>query len=269
MTDNNDIKEIRDLLERWYAGETSAAEEARLGDLLVSGTDLPEDLKAEVRLFAEFSLDEDELAEIPDVYEKRITAALEREMAAGTGKRILPAAHGWRRLRWAAVAAVACLAGLVFVFRENGSSVNSVGDVLTAREEQIRQTVRDTLLNVGTPQFAKAAVPVAGSRASGPDIKTRPKDVIPDSRKNRGKETSVYMIEAGENLYMPEYYRVIADAEDADSIVNSVFSQFESRLAMESSKLSNLELDYELEMVKAQNINNFIYMDDTYEKIPI
>ncbi len=262
MTTDKEIKEIRALLQRWYAGETSAGEEEHVGHLLCSRNDLPEDLEAEKRLFSTFR-DDGEVPEIPAEYSQRINEALEREISLGRRAPGRVASIRRRHSGWVAAvaAAIAGITALVFVFRDSGSSLNSGHQDLTAREESIHECSENSN-SEGLSTVAKATDEsrVATAKPAVARNSIVKKNRAPERVGNAGA-TSVYMHDAGENLRIPENYNVIADVEDADSIMNTIFSRFESKLAMESSKLSNLELDYEFEVIKAQNINNLQYLD--------
>lgn len=125
---NNEYREIRLLLARYYDGTASQAETRRLEEFFAQCADLPADLEADRALFEAMAGIACEPVEIPAGLSSRIDAALEAEMArdrmadadesSGTAGAAAAPRHGvWRRRLLTAVAAAACLAAAVTTVR--------------------------------------------------------------------------------------------------------------------------------------------------------
>lgn len=102
-----DILKLQSLLDRYYAGETSADDERQLRELLAH-PDLP----------AQFEADREMMGHIatllpPEDFEKRISGQIDRLAANGTSHRRV------MTFRWSAAAAVILIIGLGFSFFSN------------------------------------------------------------------------------------------------------------------------------------------------------
>ena len=84
---------IKELLRKYYAGETSPEEETRLSDLLEAAAKLPEELEADKAMFCALKNGVEE-AEAPEWLEARISEAIDKRQTLST-----PSFRG-RSVRW-------------------------------------------------------------------------------------------------------------------------------------------------------------------------
>lgn len=84
---------IKELLRKYYAGETSPEEETRLSDLLEAAAELPEELEADKAMFCALKNGVEE-AEAPEWLEARISEAIDKRQTLST-----PSFRG-RSVRW-------------------------------------------------------------------------------------------------------------------------------------------------------------------------
>lgn len=129
---DHNINEIRRLLALYYEGGLTASEEARLGEMLASATDLPADLEPDRRLFAAISAASERMLPTDEEtlnLERRIDLAISVERAREQKARRLKVAG------WCSAAAVAALA-VSFALRPGispeGGMVSSGHSALTA-----------------------------------------------------------------------------------------------------------------------------------------
>lgn len=106
---NTQISEIRALLERYYAGETSPAENKRLYALIDSATDLPDDIAADCMMLKAMR---ESCPEVPDTLLQRITDAVEE--AAKPKRRQYFTPRIFTRI---AAGAAACIAALAIIMQ--------------------------------------------------------------------------------------------------------------------------------------------------------
>lgn len=106
------LDDIRILLHKFYAGETSSEEEAELADFFSASDDLPEDMLADKRLFAtlaEMSNAED----VPEWLEERISSAIDRECSQSRHLRV----KKFKRLLTGAAAVLIVAFGVTLLLR--------------------------------------------------------------------------------------------------------------------------------------------------------
>jgi len=113
-----DLKQIKEILEKYYRGETST-EEDNLLRIFFSGTDIPEHLKTEAQLFTYFTREKDNT--LSGEMEKRLDS-----MISGSETRI-PAMEINRRYYWISAAAVILI--LLGLFLDTQIRRNSILEV--------------------------------------------------------------------------------------------------------------------------------------------
>lgn len=312
MKENNDIITIRLLLEKWYEGATTAAEELRLRNLLLSGNPLPADLEEERKLFSlifeEFS-DDAEIPQIPSEYADKINSALHSEMRKGqlfggfirrnmiigaaSCALILSAAFVTSHLISTdySVKSKAISANLtdsnsnVNRSSENESSILSAGNSPETQNEENPQKLNiDTLslinLHSEGNRLAKNSDKASNkdSRDSGRKVKTlNPEMNKEDETENkpfsnlspnlRGGTSSnksnthesefTYLTEEEEEMLARNNYRVIRDDKEAAEILNSIVSNIEVNMAIESMKMMMIETEYNVELNKYSNNDKY------------
>lgn len=238
--------EIRGLLDRWYAGETTPDDERRLAGLLASaGSDLRADLAAESALFAEMTQLKAEEAPVPEDLDRRIDSALEREMkgAAGFGT-----ASRRRRLvaGIAGAAAVCAVVAGVFLHMPRTGTPEGIASSVSPKIERI---LNDTAAAVEAMAVAPQAEIKPETLASvlnvrkHKSVKSR-KAVVKKSTVEEEYDEAV----ADDDFLDPEErerllaanYRIVENEAEADMIISSVFDRMESRVSREGMMISNI-----------------------------
>ncbi|MDE7463036.1 MAG: hypothetical protein K2M88_07735 [Muribaculaceae bacterium] len=319
MKENNDIITIRLLLEKWYEGATTAAEELRLRNLLLSGNPLPADLEEERKLFSlifeEYS-DDAEIPQIPSEYADRINSALHSEMRKGRlfggfirrnmiSRNMIIGAASCALILSAAfvtshlistdysVKSKAISANLtdsnsnVNRASENESSILSAGNSPETQNEENPQKLNiDTLslinLHSEGNRLAKNSDKASNkdSRDSGRKVKTLNPEISNEdktkiqafsnlspnlrggtssNKSNTHESEFTYLSEEEEEMLARNNYRVIRDDKEAAEILNSIVSNIEVNMAIESMKMMMIETEYNVELNKYSN-------NDTYHE---
>lgn len=312
MKENNDIITIRLLLEKWYEGATTAAEELRLRNLLLSGNPLPADLEEERKLFSlifeEYS-DDAEIPQIPSEYADKINSALHSEMRKGqlfggfirrnmiieaaSCALILSAAFVTSHLISTdySVKSKAISANLtdsnsnVNRSSENESSILSAGNSPeTQNEENPQKLTLDTLslinLHSEGNRLAKNSDKAANkdSRDFGRKVKTLNPEISKEdetenqpfsnlspnlrggtssNKSNTHESEFTYLSEEEEEMLARNNYRVIRDDKEAAEILNSIVSNIEVNMAIESMKMMMIETEYNVELNKYSNNDKY------------
>lgn len=293
MKDRIDNNKIRALLDRWYSGLTTPEEERMLADMLASSGNLPSDMEADRILFAELSLISEALPEMPEAYSSRINEALEKEMASE--RRVVPSVFkrlnkGWIG-RIAAVVAVS-VACAFFAMKMIDTPQMDVGVKNLALDGGVEKKMNmsdDTLQNhylalqathlevarvsAAEPANRTVAKPVTVKEKNGASVNKMRYDQSDsndyDSEDDYATCDSNYS-HPDEARFIRENYRVVRDQDEADAILSSIFSRLESNVAMETSKLSKIDLEYDSEMSRLSGIENVgLLKEYHHEKTPL
>lgn len=286
---NNEI-EIRELLRRWYDGTTSKEEERRLKCLLLRSSQLPPDLEADKKLFEGLSAMGEESVPIPDHLQSRISDAIEKEIK--TSKPLANKTHTElaslfraRKLRMAIGGVAVCLAGIFFTNRmmnipemkiEPGDklALNAPGKTfqtddslythhltLAATESEVKEEKKKKI---------QSLTPGKGVKATARARKNHNSAMVFNSTTGNEEDYTEYLSAEEEERLERRNYRVVRDEAEADAILNSFFSQLESNVAMETSRLSRVGLEYEAEMMKISELDNYNEIKPTdYEYSPL
>lgn len=273
------IAEMRDLLDRWYSGTATPAEEHLLSEAFRSERPLPEDMNLDRALFMELSEAREAESEFPVEYAERISSALEHEMAASRRMSGLSFLRGTRFRRIAVVAAVAvCFSfiGGVQFWRHSRSS-ESQTTLVTPGDNQgslarstVSPSVEDTLKVIPGLESALAE----DINRQGRVKPKKGRGIIRQKRNDEPANPNLVAAavieraetgEAGEYAYLsPEEeamlansnYRIVTDSREAKAILNSIFIQLESRVDLEANNISTLNEEYEAEINKLNTIVN-------------
>lgn len=301
MEETDKIKNIRELLEKWYEGISSPEETARLVTLITTAESLPEDLETDRLILSSLSPDKignsiEDLPEMPPEYQSRISEALEKEIkgqSVGTksADRIAILFKGKRRW-WSVAACVVCLMSLGFMYKllfiESGEKQEIAryeSPFQGLNQDNMTLESDDTLtLNLREPDLNGARVVAAVSDASkrniirkgsegnaSPAIKSESLDVETEKEKEGPNPVQyAYLSADEEEMLALRNYRIVRDPAEADEILSSIFGRMESNVEMESCRLSRIELEYDSEMVKFANFeNNITYNKEYHEEDPI
>lgn len=237
--------EIRGLLDRWYAGETTPDDERRLAGLLASaGTDLPADLAADSALFAELTQLKTEETPVPGELDRRIDSAIEREMsgAAGFGKAV-------RRRIAAGIAGAAAVCAVVAGVFLHIPQTDAPERIASSISPKIERILNDTAAAVGAMAVAPQAEIKPETLASVENIRKykvskRRKAVVKKSMADEEYDEAV----AEDDFLDPEErerllaanFRIVESEAEADMIISSVFDRMESRVSREGIMISNI-----------------------------
>lgn len=266
----NRNQEIRDKLDRWYAGVTSPDEERRLKELLATTAPLPADLETERRLFSDMSEAAVDTVDMPAEYAARIESALEAEIAREATVR-RNGTWPWRRRLLTVGGAAACLLAAWFGFRTiNGPNIaeenvqvryanvekpvanEKIIAVAPTRENQpgSEQGVSPVRTSSPTHTLAKAPKKEAPSTHYGAvsdrrnDEYDNLRDVLTDP------DDDMYLSPEEESRLIAANYHVVDNEQEAYAMLNSVFGRLEGNVARESYKMQDISTQYEMEVTR-------------------
>ncbi len=246
----NEYDDIREILNRWYDGNTTPAEQQRLADFFATDRELPADLEMEREMFRAMAEAGGDYAEMPVEVSERITAALEAEMA---GERVEQRnGFGWRRRAVTACAAAACMAMILTIPFLKSNDKAMIGDkagMAVSETPDARRASTDTMLFM-TPELPRAVVPAvekesrklasAQKKASRHAVKRKPVETDSDD--------DLYLSEEEEERLVAANYHVVTDEREAHAILSTVFVRLESGMTEENFKISDVRARYEVEM---------------------
>lgn len=246
----NEYNDIREILNRWYDGNTTPAEQQRLAYFFATDRELPADLEMEREMFRAMTEAGEDYAEMPVEVSEHITAALEAEMS---GERSLRRkGSGWRSRAMTACAAAACMAVVLTIPFLKSSDKAMIGDKagMAVRETpDARRASTDTMLFM-TPELPRAVAPAvekesrklasAQKKASRHAVKRKPVETDSDD--------DLYISEEEEKRLVAANYHVVTDEREAHAILSTVFVRLESGMTEENFKISDVRARYEMEM---------------------
>lgn len=246
----NEYDDIREILNRWYDGNTTPAEQQRLADFFATDRELPADLEMEREMFRAMTEAGEDYAEMPLEVSERINAALYAEMAREKGPQ--RKSFGWRRRAMTACAAAACMAMVLTIPFLKSSDKAMVEDkaVMALNETpDVRKASTDTMLFM-TPELPREVAPAvekesrklasAQKKSSRKAVKCKPVETDGDD--------DLYLSEEEEERLVAANYHVVTDEREADAILGAVFVRLKSGITEESYKISDVKARYEMEM---------------------
>ena len=246
----NEYNDIREILNRWYDGNTTPAEQQRLADFFATDMELPADLEMEREMFRAMAEAGEDYAEMPVEVSEHITAALEAEMS---GERSLRRkGFGWRRRAMTACAAAACMAMILTIPFLKSNDKAMIGDkagMAVSETPDARRASTDTMLFM-TPELPRAVAPAvekesrklasAQKKASRHAVKRKPVETDSDD--------DLYLSEEEEERLVAANYHVVTDEREADAILSTVFVRLESGMTEENFRISDVRARYEMEV---------------------
>lgn len=246
----NEYNDIREILNRWYDGQSTPAEQQRLADFFATDRELPADLEMEREIFRAMAEAGEEYAEMPHEVSERINAALDAEMA---GERIeRRKGFGWRRRAVTACAAAACMAVVLtipFLKSDDKAMVGDKPGMALSETPDAGPVSTDTMLFM-TPEQPRAVAPAvekesrklasAQKKSSCKAVKRKPVETDSDD--------DLYLSEEEEERLVAANYHVVTDEREANAILGAVFVRLKSGITEESYKISDVKARYEMEM---------------------
>lgn len=245
----NEYKDIREILNRWYDGNTTPAEQ-RLADFFATDRELPADLEMEREMFRAMTEAGEDYAEMPLEVSERINAALDAEMAGERVER--RKGFGWRRRAMTACAAAACMAVVLTIPFLKSNDKTMVGDkagMAVSETPDVRPVSTDTMLFM-TPELPRTVAPAvekesrklasAQKKSSRKAVKCKPVETDSDD--------DLYLSEEEEERLVAANYHVVTDEREANAILGAVFVRLKSGITEESYKISDVKARYEMEM---------------------
>ncbi len=246
----NEYNDIREILNRWYDGNTTPAEQQRLADFFATDRELPADLEMEREMFRAMTEAGEDYAEMPHDVSERINAAIEAEMAGERGPQ--RKGFGWRRRAMTACAAAACMAVVLTIPFLKSSDKAMVGDkpgMALSETPDAGPISTDTMLFM-TPEQPRAVAPAvekesrklasAQKKASRHAVKRKPVETYSDD--------DLYLSAEEEERLVAANYHVVTDEREANAILGAVFVRLKSGMTEESYKISDVKARYEMEM---------------------
>lgn len=255
-----EYKEIREILERWYAGQTSASEQHRLVEFFSAAEQLPPDMETERAMFLALAEAASAESEIPAGLARRIDDAVEAEIARERSAR--SGGMKWRRRLLAACGAAACLMcgwlTLRVVTESDNSGVSPDAFMAVnvpaspAAAPEATDTAEDKNEAPSEPVSVAARqqsgrIASAGTRRKLKAVRTeidRPMEETGDT------EEYGFLSEAEEARLMADNYHVVEDEREAYAILSSVFARLEGGMVEESYRIGDISDQYEMEMTK-------------------
>lgn len=245
----NEYNDIREILNRWYDGNTTPAEQQRLADFFATDRELPSDLEMEREMFRAMTEAGEDYAEMPHDVSERINAAIEAEMVEERGPQ--RKGFGWRRRAMTACAAAACMAVVLTIPFLKSSDKAMVGDkpgMALSETPDAGPISTDTMLFM-TPEQPRAVAPAvekesrklasAQKKSSRKAVKCKPVETDDDD---------LYLSEEEEERLVAANYHVVTDEREANAILGAVFVRLKSGMTEESYKISDVKARYEMEM---------------------
>ncbi|MDE6007230.1 MAG: hypothetical protein K2G67_06730 [Muribaculaceae bacterium] len=253
------IKEIRELLERFYTGATLPEEERQLAEMLKEAEGLPTDLEADCRLFVSLS------ADMPDEVSERIERALDTEMAKER-RRFATRSRRWYIAGAAAVCFLILAIGVGLLLPERDS---------TDQDRQMQYALVKTNgknVKVPTPEL-----PECDSLIMNPIAQSVTRPAKSEKLPQRGekieqsapraerlsttkpnisdREAPVVTMEASSESYpddpygyIASNYRIIDDPREAEALVGELIAIMESNLMIEQSRVIGVYDNLQLEL---------------------
>lgn len=246
----NEYNDIREILNRWYDGNTTPAEQQRLADFFATDRVLPADLEMEREMFRAMTEARADYAEMPLEVSERINAALEAEMAGERVER--RKGFGWRRRAMTACAAAACMAVVLTIPFLKSNDKAMVGDkagMAVSETPDAGPVSTDTMLFM-TPEQPRAVAPAVEkeSRKLASAKKKAQRHAVKHKPVETDSDDDLYLSEEEEERLVAANYHVVTDEREANAILGAVFVRLKSGITEESYKISDVKARYEMEM---------------------
>ncbi len=246
----NEYNDIREILNRWYDGNTTPAEQQRLADFFATDRELPSDLEMEREMFRAMAEAWEECDEMPHDVSERINAAIEAEMAEERVER--RKGFGWRRRAMTACAAAACMAVVLTIPFLKSSDKAMVGDkpgMALSETPDAGPVSTDTMLFM-TPEQPRAVAPAVEkeSRKLASTQKKTSRHAVKRKPVETDSDDDLYLSEEEEERLVAANYHVVTDEREANAILGAVFVRLKSGITEESYKISDVKARYEMEM---------------------
>lgn len=252
----NEYNDIREILNRWYDGNTTPAEQQRLVDFFATDRELPADLEMEREMFRAMTEAGEDYAEMPLEVSRSINAALEVEMAREREPQ--RKGFGWRRRAMTACAAAACMAVVLTIPFLKSNDKAMVGDkagMAVSETPDVRPVSTDTMLFM-TPELPRAVVPAVEkeSRKLASVHKKAPRHAVKHKPVETDSDDDLYLSEEEEERLVAANYHVVTDEREANAILSTVFVRLESGMTEENFRISDVKSRYEMEMNDIYNL---------------
>lgn len=252
----NEYNDIREILNRWYDGQSTPAEQQRLADFFATDRELPADLEMEREMFRAMTEAGEDYAEMPLEVSRSINAALEVEMAREREPQ--RKGFGWRRRAMTACAAAACMAVVLTIPFLKSNDKAMVGDkagMALSETPDVRPVSTDTMLFM-TPEQPRAVAPAVEkeSRKLASVHKKAPRKAVKHKPVETDSDDDLYLSEEEEERLVAANYHVVTDEREADAILSTVFVRLESGMTEENFRISDVKSRYEMEMNDIYNL---------------
>lgn len=246
----NEYNDIREILNRWYDGNTTPAEQQRLADFFATDRELPADLEMEREMFRAMTEAGEDYAEMPHDVSERINAAIEAEMVEERGPQ--RKGFGWRRRAMTACAAAACMAVVLtipFLKSDDKAMVGDKPGMALSETPDAGPVSTDTMLFM-TPEQPRAVAPAVEkeSRKLASAQKKSSRKAVKRKHVETDGDDDLYLSEEEEERLVAANYHVVTDEREANAILSTVFVRLESGMTEENFRISDVRTRYEMEM---------------------
>lgn len=252
----NEYNDIRRLLNRWYDGVSTPADQQRLEAFFAEDGALPDDLAMERELFRAMTDAVVECPEMPSEISRRINSALEADMVNGHKSRHKPL--GWRRRAIVAWGAAACLAALLMIpFLKSGdkATIDDKAAIAVTETTVAKPDPADTMLFM-TPELPQSAVTTVkkGLKNLASAKKEVSRNMLKRMPVEADSDEDLYLSEEEEERLAASNYHVVTDEREANAILGTVFVRLESGMTEEGYRISDVSARYEMEMNDIYNL---------------
>lgn len=251
----NGYNEIRQILGRWYDGDSTPADQKVLEDFFAANNDLPEDLALERDMFLGLLEAGENYGELPMDVSDRIESAVEAEMAREQAVRGRKST--WRRRFITGCAVAACLALVVTIsIRLSINKSTNELDMKMAVNEQMQPKNTDSIIKIVSeplvvPQML-ASADTCMKNTHVASVKKNPRQMTPKIVEKE-READMYLTPEEERLAASNYH-VVTDEREANAILGAVFVRLESGMTEEEYRISDVSARYEMEMNDMYNL---------------
>lgn len=308
MNNNIDYIKLRNLLDKWYEGSASPAEESELIEMIKNASELPDEFNADRELILGLNAFNVIVPEMPEKYASRISAELDKEISKDEreGVQVIKRYFSNRRFVWWSACSVLLLFGCISLLKSISVPITPTSSFAESEKpERVKEAtvgfdtiIHQSLLavnsesNVNDKGSDKQSVKKRTIARSNESVSADANSIIKESRNSEAesadelsvtKEGEVNVIPAkdvtnhhdaaNESYNEPKLHarmRVIKDEEEANQIINSLFSHYASVVSYETMTISKIELECNAELSRASVLQNINALRDYHhEKHPI
>ncbi len=266
--------DIRNLIARWYAGETTPSEEKVILDWFASAEEpLPSDLAEEKEIFTLLGEAKEEIS-VPEEVARRIEAGIEAEI----GRKKLPIRKFFKPgIWWAAAGIAAVLAGSIYFSGrlDIEPELSGAMELATSSNEEAAKLDTITIGLASNMTIKEPEEPSARPRKLTRRASLVPNAaVLPSPERVDTLDNGYYLTAEEEAELAAHNYRIVDNEEEAADILRGIFGNLSEYLELADDQIRTTNLQFEnelkesLEFTKLPDDKNPLYYIP-YEILPI